>query len=68
MEYKIKKTFDRKIVMDFQSYGFSTTLEKTVDVNSAEELQAECDKLFDQARFLTELDIAKAADTIKGQG
>jgi len=68
MEYKIKKTFDRKVTLDFQSYGFSTTLEKTVEVNSAEELQAECDKMFDQARCLTELDIAKCAETIKGQG
>jgi hypothetical protein len=38
---------------------FMTTLMKTVDVKSAEEFTKESDKLFAQAKMLTERDIAK---------
>ena len=57
MEYKISKTCSRKISKDWQSWDFSTTLSKSVDVNSAEELLSEGQKLFEQAKALTELDI-----------
>ena len=64
MEYRIAKSYYRKVVVNFQSHEFHTELSKTIDVNSAEELQAENDKLFDQCKALTEADIEKCKDEI----
>ncbi len=59
MQYTISKTYMTKISINYQSQQFSTSLTKTVDVNSAEELSAESDKLFQQAKLLTERDMTK---------
>lgn len=56
-QFTITKRFSRKVSKDFQSWEFVTELSRSVEVNSAEDLQKESDKLFNQARGLTELDI-----------
>jgi len=59
MQYTISKTYMTKMSINYQSQQFSTSLTKTVEVNTAEELASESDKLFQQAKLLTERDIAK---------
>ena len=56
-QFTVTKRFSRKVSKDFQSWEFVTELSRSVEVNSAEDLQKESDKLFNQARSLTELDI-----------
>lgn len=58
--YTITKRYSRKISRDWQSMEAMTELTTTVEVSSAEELLAESDKLFLQAKTLTENDIAQA--------
>jgi len=59
MQYTISKSYTTTISINFQSQKFSTSLTKTIDVKDAAELLAESDKLFAQAKYLTEKDIAK---------
>lgn len=58
MEYQISKSYNYKVSRDYQTWEFGTSLSKIVNVNSAEELEAENVKLFEQAKTLTDLDIA----------
>jgi hypothetical protein len=62
---KITKRYGRKIVIDYNSWEFLTELEKEVDVKTAEELIAECDKLYKNARALTLRDIEANKEDIK---
>jgi len=64
---KISKTFERKISFDYQTWLFRTELEKTVEINSKEELVEESDKLFAAARALTNRDIERCKEEIKPQ-
>jgi hypothetical protein len=66
-EYKITKRYSRKVSRDFQSWEFSTELGKTVEVGSAQELQDENMKLFNQAKGLTDLDIDTCMSEIRPQ-
>lgn len=59
MQYTISKSYTTTISINYQSQKFSTSLTKTIEVGSAEELLSESDKLFQQAKYLTEKDIAK---------
>ncbi len=58
------KRFSRKLTRDYQSYEFSTQLDHTIQVGSGDELQIESDKLFQQAKALTEEDIEKTMGEI----
>jgi phage tail protein X len=62
---KITKRYSQKITIDYNSWEFLTELEREVDVKSAEELIAESDKLFKNARALTLRDIEATKDNIK---
>lgn len=64
MQYTISKTYATKITINYQSQNFSTSLTKTIEVNSAQELLAENDKLFQQAKSLTERDIKLAGGAV----
>lgn len=59
MEMSLTKSFTQSITIKYQSWKYSTTLSKTVVVESAEELLKESDKLWRQARALTEDDMRK---------
>lgn len=56
---KITKKYSQSINRDKQIWSFSTELSASVEVNTKEELLAESNKLFLQAKKLTELDIQK---------
>jgi hypothetical protein len=62
---KITKRYARKITIDYNSWEFLTELEKEVEIKSAEELVAESDKLYKNARALTLKDIEANKDDIK---
>lgn len=64
---RLTKKYTRSINVDRQIYSFATELEATVAVTSKEELLAEADKLFAQAKALTERDIKRVQDEIKPQ-
>jgi hypothetical protein len=55
--FKITKRFSRKISRNYNSYEFVTELTTDAEVETAEQLQAAADKLFDQAKILTLNDI-----------
>lgn len=59
MQYSISKTYTETVSVGSSYKKFSTTLTKTIDVKSAEELIKENDKLFEQAKRLTERDANK---------
>jgi hypothetical protein len=60
-KFKIIKRFGRSIkTVDGGIQSFATELETEVEVDSAEKLIAECDKLLLQCQWLTEHDISKA--------
>ena len=59
MIYVITKSYTTSISKNFNNQKFSTSLTKTVDVKSADELAKESDKLFSQAKMLTDLDVKK---------
>lgn len=62
----ITKRYERKVSNDdYQSFGFETTLTETVEVSSKEEFLAASDKLFNQAKGLTDLDVDSAMGEIK---
>lgn len=67
MEYKITKRYGRKVSIDYQSYDFITELTKTINVNSAEDLINENDKLFNQCVALTETDIEASRSKMQPQ-
>lgn len=56
-QFTIMKRFSRKVSKDYQVWEFVTELSRTVEVNSAEDLEKESAKLFNQVRGLTELDM-----------
>ncbi len=62
MQMSITKTYNHSITVDYQTWKYATTLSKTIQVNSAKELQVENDKLWKQVKLLTELDIKKDSD------
>ena len=57
-KFKITKQYGRKVSANFQSYSFDTVLETEVEVKSGKELTEASDRLFQQAKWLTEQDIA----------
>lgn len=59
-EYKITKRFTVKLSANYNSLECSTELSTTINVSSGEELLAESDKLFEQAKALTNCDMEKA--------
>lgn len=66
-EYKITKTFNRKISANFgNSIDVATTLSTTIHVANSQELQAESTKLFEQAKQLTINDIEENQKLING--
>jgi hypothetical protein len=66
-EFKISKTFNRKISANFgNSIDVSTTLSTTIYAGSGEELASESAKLFEQAKHLTIADIEANKQLIDG--
>ena len=61
MDMNISKTYSETIGRNFQSWKYTTTLTKSVNVSSAKELETESLKLWKQAQLLTQKDIK--ADT-----
>jgi hypothetical protein len=60
-KFKISKRYNRSIkTSDGGVVSFATELETEVEVDSGEKLVAECDKLIEQVKWLTEADIDKA--------
>lgn len=64
----ISKKYTRSLSRDRQIWSFATELSATVEISSKEQLLEESNKLFAQARALTELDIKKMENEIKPQG
>ena len=64
-EYTITKRYGRKLTRDYSSWDFMTEASKTVNVNSAEELEAESTKLFEQVKVLTDIDIQNNMNEIQ---
>ena len=64
---QITKRYQRTVSRDYQSWVFATELSASVIVNSADELKAESEKLFKQAKALTDLDIKQAEEEILHQ-
>ena len=56
MEMSLTKSYTRSITIKFQTWKYSTTLSRTVVVASAKQLSEEAEKLWKQAKVLTELD------------
>jgi hypothetical protein len=60
-KFKISKRYNRSIkTSDGGVVSFATELETEVEVDSGEKLVAECDKLTQQVKWLTEKDIDEA--------
>ena len=66
-EFTITKRFTKKVSFNYNSLECSTELTNTVNVSSGEELLAESDKLFEQARLLVETDLAKALADVRNK-
>ena len=67
---KIVKHYGRKISKDYSSWDFSTSLEKEFDkseLDTKEKFLAESEKLFGQAKAITELDIEKYKNEMNPQ-
>lgn len=62
---RITKSYSRKVSLDYQVWGFQTSLEAEVEVNSAEDLIKESDKLQAQAKGLVNRDIKKTKDLVE---
>jgi hypothetical protein len=56
MEMSITKSYTQSVTIKFQTWKYATTLSKTVSIKSKEDLVRESDKLWKQAKMLTELD------------
>jgi len=63
----ISKTYGRKLTLDFQTWTFNTSLTQDIEVTSPKELLEEADKLFDNAKKLTQRDIKKVSKEIKAK-
>lgn len=59
MDMNISKTYSETISKNYQTWKYTTTLTRTVDVKSAADLQKESDKLWKQVKGLTQQDIDK---------
>jgi len=59
MEMSITKTYAQSVTIEYQTWKYATTLSRTVSVASGKELAAENEKLFNQAKKLTELDMKR---------
>jgi exonuclease VII small subunit len=59
-DYQITKRFTKKVSFNYNSLECSTELTTTVKVDSGEKLLEESNKLYEQAKALTEMDIEKA--------
>ena len=57
MDMNISKTYSETIGRNFQSWKYTSTLTRSVNVNSAKELEAESLKLWKQVQLLTQKDI-----------
>lgn len=62
----ITKRYSRTVANDaYQSFGFETILSETAEVSNREEFLALSDKLYNQAKGLTDLDIESALPEIQ---
>lgn len=62
----ITKRYSRTVANDaYQSFGFETVLTETLEVSNREEFIAASDKLYNQAKGLTDLDIESAMPEIQ---
>jgi len=59
MEMSITKSYTQSITIDFQTWKYATTLSKSVKIESKEDLLRESEKLWKQAKALTEQDIRR---------
>jgi hypothetical protein len=64
-QYTITKRYGRKVSRDYQVWEFQTQLTKTIEVETGEEFMNECDKLFTQAKGLTDADIDSVSNEIQ---
>ncbi len=53
----IRKTYGRKISLNYQTWIFETTIEAVVDVTTPKELSVESNKAFKAVKALTDRDI-----------
>lgn len=63
MEMTLSKTCTQSITIKYQTWKYSTTLTRTIKVESADELLSESEKLWKQAKTLTENDLQKDEPT-----
>lgn len=59
MQMSITKSYSQSVTIKYQTWKYATTLSKTINVNSAKELQTENEKLWKQAKMLTNLDMKR---------
>ena len=66
MKATITKSYSRKLSANYSSEEFVTRVEKEIEYTSKEEYLAEQDKLAAQVKSLTQRDIEKHSELIKG--
>ena len=66
MKATIAKSYSRKLSANYSSEEFVTRVEKEIEYTSKEEYLAEHDKLAAQVKSLTQRDIEKHSELLKG--
>lgn len=66
MKATIAKSYSRKLSANYSSEEFVTRVEKEIEYTSKEEYLAEQDKLAAQVKSLTQRDIEKHSELLKG--
>lgn len=61
MDMNISKTYSETISRSYQTWKYTTTLTKTVKVESAVDLLKESEKLWKQVKMLTQKDVERDA-------
>ena len=61
MDMNISKTYSETISRSYQTWKYTTTLTKTVNVASAVDLLKESEKLWKQVKMLTQKDVERDA-------
>ena len=59
MDMNISKTYSETISRNYQTWKYTTTLTKSVNVASAVDLQKESEKLWKQVKLLTQKDMER---------
>ena len=57
MKVKITKSYDRKVSYDYNSWGFSTSLDMEIEVEKLSDVPKISDEVFKQVKYLVERDI-----------